>query len=166
MKKYIGIAMLALVVALVSSQAFAYRGGCPGGGPGNGPGAVQQEWTADQKAEFDKFFDATKPLREKLFADRVELRAIMRSDNPDAKAARALAESMNETRNQIIAKAEELGVNEFAGPGSCLGGRGGRGFGPGHGGYGQKGYGPGNCPAYNTDDNGPRGSRGSRCGRW
>jgi len=158
MKKIALLATLTLVIGIFASQALAYRGsgGCPryGGTTQEGAG-----WTAEQQAEFKKFYEATQELRNKMFADRAEMNALMRSENPDPTRIRQLAESMAQTRDQLAAKADELGVE--AGPGFGPGGCGGPGYGRGGRGgcaYGQGGGGY-DCPGYG-------GGRGGGRGRW
>ncbi len=133
MKKYAIITALVLALGIFASQAMAWG---PGGGPGyGGRGCYAQNQTPEQTEAFDKFMNETTDLRNKLQADNAEMRALMQQQNPDPKQARALAESMAATRDQLGAKAKELGVSA-----------------PGYG----RGYGPGDCPR----GYGSRGGRG------
>lgn len=139
MKKIALLTTLALVIGLFATQAFAYRGQ---GYRGDCPRFSQEApVTAEQQAEFKKFYDATTDLRTKLQADRAEMQALMRGENPDPAKVRALAESMAQTRDQMVAKADEMGIEAGPGSGYGCGGRGGYGGGYGRGGCG--GYGGG-----------------------
>ncbi len=111
MKKISLFAVLVLTLSLLTGAAvFAQGHGGHGAKDGTGPRAAAQELTPEQLEAHKKFMEATATQRAKLAADAVELQALMRAQNPDPKAARALAESMNTTREEIRAKAEELGI--------------------------------------------------------
>ncbi len=149
MKKIFQCTALALVIGLFAAQAFAYRGdgGCYGRGYNAPP--VSEE----QAAQFEAFREATQDLRDKLYVDHMEMRALMGSQNPDTAKVRALAESIVATRNQIAAKAKELGIE--AGPGCGFGFPGGRHHGP-------RGNGPCIAPDQNA---GPCPGYGPGCGQ-
>lgn len=135
MKKYALITALVLALGIFASQAMAWG---PGGGPGQGGrGCCAQATTPEQAEAYEKFMNETNDLRNKLHADHAEMRALMQQQNPDPKQARALAESMAATKDQLRAKATELGVSA-----------------PGCG----RGYGPGDCPM----GGGGKGGRGGK----
>lgn len=140
MKKYAIITALVLALGIFASQAMAWG---PGGGPGSGGrGCYAKNQTPEQTEAFEKFMNETTELRNKLHADHAEMRALMQQQNPDPKQARALAESMTATKDQMRAKAQEHGLPT---PGS---------------GFGRGGYGPGDC-----NGGGCPGGRGGRGGK-
>jgi Spy/CpxP family protein refolding chaperone len=150
---------------LLASQSFAWGPG-PGRGRGYGPcreaGLERLNITDGQKAKIEALQDAnnkaTKPLREKIFDQSVELRKLWLQANPDKdkiaaaqKELRTLRDQMEdkvtalrlEIRKVLTPEQNEKLANSGWGRGPGFGPRGGmRGhgeFGPGHGG----GYGPG-----------------------
>lgn len=158
MKKTIITITLVLLVAFAGTQAFAYRSlpsccdsftGAPAApGAPQGPDALQAPDPETQK----KFLAETAELRKSLAADRAEFGALMSQDAPDVKRIRELAASIFETRDQIQAKAQELGMpllrqNRGSGcPYSDTPGRGpNRGKNRNRGNYGNRGN-CGNCP--------------------
>ncbi len=129
---------LTLVVAMLilASQAFAWGGGGRGACGACPYASVQQNaptQTDPAAAEnYQKYLNATKDLRKQLAADRVELQAILASNQPDAKEARKVAERINDTEEKLAAKAQELNVTAGC-PGYGYGMGRGYGMGPGYG---------------------------------
>lgn len=73
-------------------------------------GMRYQAMDAETKDKYDAFFKATTDLRKEIAIKRAEKRAIMRSDNPDPKQAGQLTGELFELRAQMLAQAEEAGV--------------------------------------------------------
>lgn len=95
-----------------------------------GPG--YQAMDAETQEKHDAFFAATTELRREIATKRAEKRAVMHSADPDPEQAAQLTRELLELRSQMMAQAEEAGID--AGPGN--GRRCGRG-GKGHGGGGR-----------------------------
>lgn len=82
----------------------------------------------------DTFLNDTKDLRKNMMVKRFEMRAIMQGTNPDAKQVSVLAGEIFDIKEQLRAKATELGL-----PGAgCMGPMGGC---MGHGPMGMMGHG-------------------------
>ena len=86
MKKILSLTGIIALAAIISSNAFAEN---PGTGKSTNP--------TNQQALYDK--PAT--LRTSLAADRAELDALMAGNNPDPKRARALAENISKSENEL-----------------------------------------------------------------
>ena len=106
------------------------RPGCMMGQMAGGPG--YQAMDEETKAKYDAFMTDTVELRKEIAVKRAEKRAVMRSQNPDPDQAAQLTRELLELRAQMMAKADEAGVDFGPGRG-CAGGRMGMmGAGPGH----------------------------------
>jgi hypothetical protein len=103
-KTVIGIMVLTLL--LITAAAFARPWG---------PGGKNIEITAEQQ----KFFDETRDLRKQMHDKKFELREAYRAQNPDEKKIAALETDVNNLREKIQGRANELGVE----PGSGFKGR-------------------------------------------
>jgi len=80
------------------------------------------------KEKYDAFFATTTDLRNEIMIKRAEKQALMRSTNPDPDQAAQLTRDLIELRGQMMAQAEEAGVE--MGQGRAHGyGHGGRGHG-------------------------------------
>jgi Spy/CpxP family protein refolding chaperone len=147
-----------------------YMMGYGGGGPGNmmgygggGPGSYnqynrdyntlnskQQQQLADLNR---KFYDETRPLRDKLRSKSAELNALLSETNPDSGKISKLQKEISNLQAKLDEKAinNEIEARKIA-PDNRFGGgygyghmmMGGYGYGPMMGGYGT-GYGPGAC---------------------
>jgi len=153
MKKSIIIMGSLLLVALVSTSAFAWgQGGCQGRGQGMGYGQNQNcqgygggqgilnDLSKEQRDELgalrQKFIDETYELRATKFTKRQEMRMLMETSDPDRAKLDKLSQEMSDIQKQVrdqritfllAAKkiAPELGL--------------GKGFGHGRGKYGKRG---------------------------
>ena len=96
--------------------------------------AVQNLDEATQAA-VKQFYADNQALLKEMAMKRAEKRALMRSDNPDPKAAAKVTGEMFDLRTTLQLKAEEAGVAQYIGPmGKGFAGMNGRG---GQGGYGR-----------------------------
>ncbi len=128
----ISIAVLGLGIAGVRF-AGAHGPGVEGRGPG-GP-CFGQELSEEQQKQRSAFLDETADIRKNMAIKRAEMRALMRSDNPDTAQAAALSAELFDLRESMRKKAAEKGLPAFLGPGRH--GMMGPGFGPaGHHGRG------------------------------
>jgi zinc resistance-associated protein len=85
-----------------------------------------QAMDAETQKKYDAFMAATIELRKELAVKRAEKRAVMQAVNPDPEEAAQLTRELLELRAQMMAQAEEAGVNFGPGHG-CLDGRSGKG---------------------------------------
>jgi zinc resistance-associated protein len=162
--KRLGIALgLALLIAAMTSPAFAWGPGCAWGG-GYGPGYQQgygpgySNLTPDQLSKLDqlnhKFYNETVPLRNELWAKSGQLQAMLNSSNPDPGKVQALQKEIGDLRTKLAQERDQynLEARKIApGAGYAWGyGRGyygppmGRDYGPSY----APGYGPGYCWNY------------------
>ena len=149
---------LILVIATVSlvgvgATAFADRG--KGGwdrGPGSGRGWMMDELTDEQvkamEEERKSFWKETESTHRNLRVKKLELKAEMARENPDAKKALALQKEISLMKGDLDQKRIEhqlkmQKISPYAGRGYMMGRGDKRGYGPesGRGGYGQKGGG-------------------------
>lgn len=161
MKKLMIVATVILFLAAASYPALAQRGrgGGYGGGPCSDPGFLGSNLnlTADQAAKIEALRMAhlrdVKPLQDKMYSKRGDLRLLWLERTPDEEKIAALQKEIRSLRDQIYDKgtAYRLEVNKVLTPeqqvqfrNACPGGGYGHGYGPGygHGGRGG-GYGPG-----------------------
>jgi len=151
MQRNIKTRKIVLGVALISAVALAglhtagarpWGSGPYGDGPpcdqcGSGYGyGYQQRQQLDEKTTEarDKFFKETVAVRKEIATKRAEKFALMNNENPDAKRVAELTAELFDLREQLHTKAQEAGLDDFAG----------RGFGFGDGpGYGRGCNGPG-----------------------
>jgi Spy/CpxP family protein refolding chaperone len=162
MKKKMLVMMALLFVAAVATSAFAFGGGRgPGYGPcgqGDARGLAALNLTAEQTAQIKAMREAhwkdMKPLRDKMFAKRDELRKLWLEPNPDEgkilaaqKEMRSLREQMEDKMTayrleavKVLTPEQKEKMGSFAGRGP--GHR--RGFGPMHG-FGPAGPDEGGC---------------------
>jgi zinc resistance-associated protein len=89
-------------------------------------GQGQQAMDPETQEKHDAFMAATVELRKELAVKRAEKRAVMLSVNPDPDQAAQLTRDLLELRGQMMAQAEEAGVDFVPGKG-CANGRGGQG---------------------------------------
>ncbi|MFA5182797.1 MAG: Spy/CpxP family protein refolding chaperone [Syntrophales bacterium] len=170
MKKTILTLMAVLVAVALATTSFAYGGwgqGMRGGrGPGYGncqsgdlQGLAALNLTADQEAKIKSLREAqlkeAKPLQDKMFSKRGELKLLWLQQNPDQEKILAVQKEIRSLRDQLQDKQtnHRLAVLKVLTPEqqtkvqSFAAGRGfgkGRGFGPGGGPDGGcGGYGPG-----------------------
>lgn len=112
MKKVTLIIMGLLVAAAIATTALAFG---PGRGPGYGPGARGDfqgmrnlDLTADQMAKLKTLretqFNETKPLRDKMIAQREVIRNLWVAPNPDQTKILAAQKEMNALRDQMQEK--------------------------------------------------------------
>ena len=95
---------------------------CMKGKMGHGCQAID----AETQEKHDAFMAATTELRKEIAVKRAEKRAVMQAANPDPDQAAQLTRELLELRAQMMAQAEEAGVN--FGPGNgCPNARGGKG---------------------------------------
>jgi Spy/CpxP family protein refolding chaperone len=162
--------LLFVVVSVSPASAFQGRGRGmgPGGGPGYGPGgdpavASGLNLTAEQQAKIADLraahFKDIKPLRDKMFSLRGDLRLLWLEKNPDQAKITATQKEIRSLRDQMQDKgtAYRLEVNKVLTPEQQAQFRStgpGGGFGPG---YGRGGRGPGY---------GPGGGMGMGRGHW
>jgi len=143
-----GLPLIPLMLAMILSLSTASWARPFGGGPG-GP----MNLTAEQAGQlFDlkqQFMNDTAQLRKSMLMKRVEMTALWRAENPDAKQIQAKQKEMNALREQLQEKmvAFRLKAQKIAplGPGKGMGmGPGmGRGMGMAMGGGHGMGMGPG-----------------------
>lgn len=152
MKKTIFVMMALLLVGAVATSAFAFRSGR---GPGYGPcgdgefrGPAGMNLTAEQTAQVKAMREAhwkeMKPIREKMFGKRDEIRKLWLEPNPDEAKIQEAQKEMRSLRDQMEDKmtafrleaVKILTPEQRAKIGSFAGSRGPghrRGFGPMHG---------------------------------
>ncbi|MFH1214975.1 MAG: periplasmic heavy metal sensor [Pseudomonadota bacterium] len=149
MKKTIAAIALAATIGLFGFQnADAQRGHQGwGGGPAAADciraGQNSQVMDAETKKIYNTFMDATYDLRKDMFSLREQMRALRFAETPDQKAIDAVADQMFDLRNQIQAKAEEVGWQgggagygcnfDCDGPGAGMGAGCGKGMARGYG---------------------------------
>ena len=113
MKKFATGLGIMVLVAVLSTPVFAYRGGFGKGvGHGHGPcwsyGGRIDKFTDDQRSELNKlennFFDDTYKLRTDLWAKSDELDALLRGTEPDVKKVQALQKEVSQLRAQMAEK--------------------------------------------------------------
>jgi Spy/CpxP family protein refolding chaperone len=171
MKKIMLTLMTVLVIAALTTTSFAYgwgQGMWSGRGPGYGScwsaddqGLSGLNLTADQEAKIRSLREAQlkedKPILDKMFSKRGELRLLWLQQNPDREKIVTVQKEIRSLRDQLQDKQtnNRLAVLKVLTPEQQTriqafgGGRGfgkGRGFGPGGGpgyGYGPGGYGLG-----------------------
>ncbi len=121
-----------------------------GYGPGMGgfpPGFGLSPLTEEQRTQLDesnkKFQDETAELREALAGKSKEMYALLNTEEPDAKKAKALQKEINELRAELALKAldHQLEVRKILPEGYAKGW--GRGYGPPMGYDPRMGQGPG-----------------------
>ncbi|MFA6413125.1 MAG: Spy/CpxP family protein refolding chaperone [Syntrophales bacterium] len=176
MKKVVLTLMAVLVIAALTTTSFAYawgQGMRGGRGPGYGncqngdvPGWAGLNLTADQEAKIKSLREAqlteAKPLQDKMFSKRGELKLLWLQQNPDQQKIVAVQKEIRSLRDQLQDKQtnHRLAVLKVLTPeqqtkvqafGAGRGFGHGKGFGGGPGGGGCGGYGPGPGP-------GPRGN--------
>jgi len=165
MKKLSVTVLMSLLIVGLATAAFSWgggHGGC-GRGPGYGPCADGSQaalaglnLTAEQKEKLNAMkeerFKQTKPLMDKMFAKRGDLKLLWLDKNPDQEKIMAAQKELRKLRDEMQDKmtAYRLEVLKVLTPeqqskmrSSMVGGLGrghGMGFGPGMGG------GPGGCP--------------------
>lgn len=98
-------------------------------------GSRYQAMDAETKEKHDAFVAATTELRKEIATKRAEKRAVMHSADPDPEQAAQLTRELLELRSQMMAQADEAGLDFGPGQGcgNCQGskGRGGKGHGCG-----------------------------------
>jgi zinc resistance-associated protein len=159
MKKIIMTLVTVIIVTAFAASAFAFGPGSGrghGGGPYDGydPAVLSQlNLTADQTTKINAFREAflkdTKPLQDKMFSKRGDLKLLWLQQNPDQEKILAVQKEIRTLRDQIQEKRDLYRLNVYTvltpeqkqksksyGPG--------RGFGHGmRGGTGYPGGGPG-----------------------
>jgi len=165
MKKFTTIFTAAIFLVLVAASAFAYgpgggRGACAGGAClGGDPlkAAEKLGLTAEQTAKMkelrEQHLKDIKPLQDKMFSKRGDLRLLWLEKNPDQEKILALQKEIHELRGQFQQKATamRLTVYNLLTPEqkdkvkTVIMGRG-MARGPHHGWGGGKGFGPDGCP--------------------
>jgi Spy/CpxP family protein refolding chaperone len=164
MKKVLTILTVLLFLVIAASPSFAARGRGigPGGGPCSDPTAIRGlNLTTEQTAKINSLREAhlkdVKPLQDKMFSKRGDLRLLWLEKNPDQakiaaarKEIRSLRDQMQDKRdayrlqvyNVLTPEQQTLFRSSCPGFGAGMGhGRGG-GFGPGYGpggGHGMRG---------------------------
>lgn len=121
MKKF-GILIVAMV--LVSSNAWAFRGGCGmGQGFGMNPAVASAlNLTEDQQAQIEVkrevFQEEMNPLRDKLFSKKMELRNLWAKANPDQAAISEKQQEIQAIQSEIQQKATQyqLDCRQFLTP--------------------------------------------------
>jgi len=141
------LGILIVVMVLMASSAWAFRGG-RGMGPGYGMNpyvASTLNLTEDQKTQIqarqEVFLEEINPLRDKLFSKRMELRSLWAKPNPDQASISEKQMEIQTIQNEIQEKATQyqLDCRQFLTAeqqeklGTFMAGRGGRGK-PGMGG--------------------------------
>ncbi len=91
----------------------------PGSGMQGNMGLRYQSMDTETKAKYDAFFADTTQLRKEIMVKRAEKRAVMQSTDPDPDQAAQLTRELLELRSQMMAKAEEAGIDY--GPGNGRG---------------------------------------------
>jgi Spy/CpxP family protein refolding chaperone len=168
MKKIVLTLMAVLVIVALTTTSFAYgwgQGMRGGRGPGYGncqsgdlQGLAALNLTADQEAKIKSLREAqlkeAKPLLDKMFGKRGELKLLWLQQNPDQEKILSVQKEIRSLRDQlqdkqtnhrlavlkVLTPEQQTKVQSYAA---------GRGF--GH----SKGFGPGGCGGYGT---GPRGN--------
>ena len=166
MRKFILTFVAVMAAATFAASAFAFgpgwgrgHGGCPSYDRGidQAPAAAQLGLTAEQiekiKALREAHLKDVKPLQEKMFSKRGDLRLLWLQANPDQGKILALQKEIRSLRDQMDdkrvshrlavlkvltpeqqAKAQAYGAGRGFGGRPCIGGPGGgQGFGPGLG---------------------------------
>jgi len=120
MKKLTTIFATAIFVAVVATSAFAYG---PGGGRGaylgGDPLAVAQELnlTAEQTAKIKELREQRlkdiKPLQDKIFSKRGDLRLLWLEKNPDQKKILALQKEIRDLRGQLQDKTTNMRLSVY-----------------------------------------------------
>jgi zinc resistance-associated protein len=146
------LSALLIVPVAVWAHGWGWGGGHMMGYQGAGPGYYgqynngyttlnneQQEQLADLN---QKFYNETRPLREKLWSKSAELNALLSETNPDTGKAVKLQKEISDLRAKLDEKTinHEIEARKIA-PNTWFGGR--HGYGPMMGGYGMGGYGMG-----------------------
>ncbi len=166
MKRFWVLTVVFLLVGAMAIPALAYYGGGGprgfGGGPYGGSAALRGlNLTPEQQAKIDElravYLKDTKPLRDRMFSRRGDLRLLWAETNPDQAKIAAVQKDIRALRDQLQDKrtAYLLDVRKTLTPEQqaafnayCRG----NGFGPGYGrgrgpgyrmGYGGPGYGMG-----------------------
>jgi len=153
MKKLLAIVTVLLFLAVAVSPVLAQRGRGygPGGGWGSGggpcsdPAAAKLNLTAEQTAKIDALrashLKEVKPIQDKMFSKRGDLRLFWLEKNPDPEKIAEVQKEIRSLRDQIHDKgtAYRLEVNKVLTPeqqsqfrNACPGGRSGS-YGPGGG---------------------------------
>lgn len=169
MKKVVLTLMAVLVITALTTTSFAYAWGQGmwGGGRGPGYGNCQSgdlqglaalNLTADQEAKIKSLREAqlneVKPLQDKMFSKRGELRLLWLQQNPDKEKIVAVQKEIRSLRDQlqdkqtnnrlvvlkVLTPEQQTKIQAFGA---------GRGFGKG------RGFGSGGCGGYGP---GPRGN--------
>ena len=157
------VSLVTIAVIALGANAFAgKRIGCQAGDRGCGHhqrqggcgyGQMNKNLTAEQREQMESerqaFFDATKTVRQDLYAKRLELKAEMAKSQPDVEKASALQRDVSDLQagldqkrlNHIMAMRK---IDPDAARGCFMGGRG-MGQGIGHGRDHAIGYGSGDC---------------------
>jgi Spy/CpxP family protein refolding chaperone len=155
MKKLATAFGILILVSVLVTPVFAYRGGW--GGWMRGPGYCWDEGrfsgnlNEDQRTEMNKlernFFKETSKVRDQLWTKSDEFDILLDSTDPDPKKVRKLQKDISNLRAQLAEKRIdlELEVRKVAPDAGYA-----RGYGRGYGrhmrGYGPRGgYGPGGC---------------------
>jgi Spy/CpxP family protein refolding chaperone len=166
MRKFILTFVAVMAAATIAASAFAFspgwgrgHGGCPyyDRGIDQTPAVAQLGLTVEQtemiKALREAHLKDIKPLQEKMFSKRGDLRLLWLQANPDQDKILALQKEIRSLRDQMDdkrvshrlavlkvltpeqqAKAQAYGAGRGFGGGPCIGGPGGgQGFGPGLG---------------------------------
>lgn len=110
--------MAVFMVGFFAVSAFAWGNGYGSGrgmnGNGNGRGMNANGCygkSGANQGDYEAFHKDTQALRASICADRAELNALMAGTNPDPKKARALAENISKTRNELRAKAKKHNIS-------------------------------------------------------
>jgi Spy/CpxP family protein refolding chaperone len=183
MKKLSMVFVAVLISTALASATFAYgwgggggrgqgRGACIGGQgyEGDIPASSQLGLTAEQTAKIKALREAhlkdIKPLQDKMFSKRGELKLLWLQTKPDQEKIMAVQKEIRGLRDQMQDKrtSQRLAVFNVLTPEQQTKAQtfmGGRGFGPGGGGGGRCAGGPGGPgggPGFGPGD-GPRGNR-------
>lgn len=152
------IAVLAIVTTMATAgTAFAYKGmgnngkgmhpDCPLLTQGGNPPVQMPQLDQKTKENIMKFCTDNAGLRKQMQMKQAEMRALMRSDNPDPKQAAALAGELFDLRYTLQNKARQAGLEGWMPMIGCdMRGIHGRGGGKGMG-YGMKNRMAAPCPA-------------------
>ncbi len=105
-----------------SNRAGANCGNCP-------QLQMNQNTQLDQATidKIDKFYQDNTDLKRSMIVKNAELRALMRSDNPDATKVANLTGEVFDLRISLQEKAKEAGVDQYINMGQQRGGNGGKG---------------------------------------
>lgn len=159
-KRTLTIGAILLLVGTLAVPAFAWGPGRWGGGGGYGPGACWNNrgpygasaLSAEEQSKIDELYrnheEETAPLRERLWAKRSEMRALLAAESVDEARVKELQKEINGLRADLSDRRTELELAlkkmdlepRFAG--RTRGGYGRQAYGWGPGGR-MKGYGPG-----------------------